>query len=198
MTIALPVLPRDAILKPRRVKAASSPQRPAFGGPRNTLNRKGDHWAVDVSLSGLEKEYAAALFADLIGGDRERVSLPLPSTGSDAPLAADPKVAADGQAGSLLMVTGLPAGYAIRKGRFFSVITGGQRYVYLTLAATVASGIGQAQLAFWPMLRAAPALNDVVELIQPRIEGDAPDLAGFEASILPMLTLDNFTIEEKA
>lgn len=198
MTIALPALPRDAVFNVRPIKAASTVLRPAFGGPRLPLSRKGDHWALDVEVGGLDEHCASALVADLVRATGEVVSLPLPSTGADPVLATDPAVYGAGQAGSLLTIDGLPVGYTIRKGRFFSIVTGGRRYVYLTAAPGVADGAGRATVTFWPMLRAAPADNDLVEFKVPRIEGFVEDGGAFEKTLLPMATLQRFTIEERA
>lgn len=198
MTIALPALPRDASYSMRPVKGATSVLRPAFGGPRLPLARKGDHWAIDVDVGGLDPACGSALVADLVQASGETVSLALPQTQAEAPLAADPAVWGAGQAGSLLTVDGLPVGYTIRKGRFFSVITGGRRYVYIVTAAVVANGAGRATIPFWPMLRAAPSDNDVVEFKAPRIEGFVEDGGGFEVGILPISTPKAFTIEERA
>lgn len=198
MTIALPELPRAASYSLRPVKGASSILRPAFGGPRLPLARKGDHWAIDVDVGGLEPNCGAALVADLVRAAGETVSLALPPLGTDAALVADPAVYGAGQAGSLLTVDGLPVGYSVRKGRFFSIITGARRYVYIITAPVVANGAGRATLAIWPMLRAPPADNDVVEFRAPRIEGFIDDGGAFETGILPMSTPKSFTIEERA
>lgn len=198
MTIALPTLPRDASYSMRPVKGASSVLRPAFGGPRLPLARKGDHWAIDVDVGSLDPDCAAALIADLVRASGETVSLALPTMGTDAPLAADAKVWGAGQAGSLLTVDELPVGYTVRKGRFFSLITAVRRYVYIVTAPIVADGSGRAILPIWPMLRAAPADNDVVELRAPRIEGFIDDGGQFERGLLPLATIAKFAIEERA
>lgn len=198
MTIALPALPRDASYSMRPVKGATSVLRPAFGGPRLPLARKGDHWAIEVDVGGLDPACGSALVADLVRASGETVSLALPPTGLDVALAADPAVYGAGQAGSLLTVDGFPIGYAIRKGRFFSVITNLRRYVYVVTTAVVADGAGRATIAFWPMLRAQPNDNDVVEFKAPRIEGFVEDGGGFDVGILPISTPNAFTIEERA
>lgn len=198
MTIALPQLPRDASYSMRPIKGATSVLRPAFGGPRLPLARKGDHWAIDVEIGGLDPVCGAALVADLVRASGETVTLALPQLVVDPALVTDPAVYGGGQAGSLLTIDGLPIGYAVRKGRFFSVITGGRRYVYIVTAATVADGAGRATLAFWPMLRAGPADNDVVEFIAPRIEGFIDDGGTFDTGLLPIATLKSFSIEERA
>lgn len=198
MTIALPALPRDASYSMRPVKGATSILRPAFGGPRLPLARKGDHWAIDVDVGGLDPQCGSALVADLVQASGETVSLALPKIGTDAPLGADAAVFGAGQAGSLLAIDGLPVGYTVRKGRFLSVITAARRYVYIVTAAIVADGNGRALLPIWPMLRAQPADNDVVELREPRIEGFVEDGGAFEFGILPIVTPKVVTIEERA
>lgn len=196
--IDLPELPRDASYSMRPVKAATSILRPAFGGPRLPLARKGDHWAIDVDVGGLDPVCGAALVADLVRASGEIVSLALPKVGDDVPLAADPAVYTGGQAGSLLTIDGLPVGYSVRKGRFFSVITGGRRYVYIVTGAVAADAAGRVTLPIWPMLRAVALNNDVVEFRQPRIEGFIEDGGAFDTGLLPIATPKAFTIEERA
>lgn len=196
--IDLPELPRDASYAMRPVKGATSILRPAFGGPRLPLERKGDHWAIEVEVGGLEPECGAALVADLVRASGEIVSLALPIVGTDAALATDPAVYGAGQAGSLLTVGGLPVDYGVRKGRILSVITAGRRYVYIVTGAVAADANGRAILPIWPMLRAAPADNDVVELRKPRIEGFVEEGGAFDTGLLPIATPKAFTIEERA
>lgn len=198
MTIALPALPRDASYSLRPVKGATSVLRPAFGGPRLPLARKGDHWAIDIEVGGLDLECGSALIADLVRASGETVSVALPKMGSDPALAVDQAVYGAGQAGSLLTIDGLPVGYTVRKGRFFSLVTAQRRYVYIVTAPVVADGNGRATLAIWPMLRAQPADNDLVEFRAPRLEGFIDDGGAFDTDLLPISTPKGFTIEERA
>lgn len=198
MTIALPELPRDATYSMRKVRGATSVLRPAFGGPRLPLSRKGDHWAIDVDVGGLHPDCAAALVADLVQGDGETLHLALPKMGTDAVLAVNPVVFGGGQAGSILTAGNLPVAYPVRKGRFFSLVSGGRRYVHIIVAPSIANGSGITDLAIWPMLRVSPANGDVIEFIAPRIEGFVEDGGAFETGILPIGTPKAFTIEERA
>lgn len=198
MTILIGALPRKTKYSLRPVRAASAVLSPSFGGPNLPLNRKGDRWAIDIDTGALDLECASRLMADLVRAGGETVCVDLPSTGKDAALAADPAVWGAGQAGSLLTVDGLPVGYVVRKGRLLSLISNGRRYVHMITGALVADGATRATLPIWPMLRVSPADNAIVELKVPRLEGFVHSPSGFSAEGFAALTVDQFSIEERA
>ena len=198
MTILLGGLPRKTKYSLRPVRAASGVLSPSFGGPNLPLNRKGDRWAIDIDTGALDLECASRLMADLVRAGGETVCVDLPATGADIFLLEDPCVVGDGQAGSLLDVGGFMHGYFIRKGRLLSLIHDGRRYVHLTTDDVVADSDGLATLSIWPMLRVSPADNAVVELKVPRLEGFVHSPSGFSAEGFAALTVDQFSIEERA
>ncbi|MEB3059408.1 hypothetical protein, partial [Parvimonas sp. D9] len=76
-----------------------------------------------------------------------------------------------GQAGSLLSMRGLAAGYTVKEGQYFSIIHGGRRYLHQSADTIAANGAGQIRLPIAPMLRINPQDGAVVEIAKPMIEG---------------------------
>lgn len=195
MAITLQALPRETE-RDMRVISSTTPARPAFGGPVQPMNRKGSRFALDITVPALALAGCGPeLIADLVQGETESLAMPVPEAPSSVGWGT-PRVNGAGQAGLSLIVDGLPAGRTVPKGKFLSVITGGQRFVYLVRTATTANGSGQVTLPIWPMLRRSPANNDVVELAQPMIEGFIP--TGQEWSVRRLKALGaSFSIEER-
>lgn len=82
-----------------------------------------------------------------------------------------PLVSAAVNSGSAVMLKGMTAGYQVKEGQFLAFIHGGRRYLHIFAAdGTVAPG-GTITSPVWPMLRTALSLNDVVEIVEPKIEG---------------------------
>lgn len=195
--IVLPPLPRDAeyALRPIRV---STVLRPNFAGARLPLTRKGDHWALDVDVGALDPECARALLADILLASGETVRLLLPKARDDGSPPGAPVVDGAGQAGSTLVLIGFEPAFVVRKGDPFTLVTGGQGYLYIATAEVMADEDGKAALPIWPMLRAPPAHEDVVEVVEPWIEGFIDEGGGSGMNLLPTITPEKFTIEERA
>ncbi|QQQ19837.1 hypothetical protein JIP62_07055 [Brevundimonas vitis] len=194
MAIIPGLLPRGTEFVMRPMSSAM-PQRAAFGAGRRRMNRPGSHWALSVTVppqcaagAGVE------LAVDLISGDSQSILLPIPEA-MDAGPCGLPTVDGDGQAGSVLAMVGLTPRYPVRKGKFFSVIHEGRRYVHWCTAETLADGDGKASVPIWPMMRIDFADGDVIEMARPMIEGEIdalPDLALDELKTLGL----SFLIEE--
>jgi len=107
-----------------------------------------------------------------------------------------PLVKGAGQAGTSLVIDGLPNGYVIRKGQFMSVVSAGQRFLYRTKAAATANGSGEVTVQFRTMLRRPPNDNDVVEIAQPMIEGFVRDLGEWAVGVERLVGLQ-FTVRER-
>src|SRR3546814_9072759 len=86
-------------------------------------------------------------------------------------------------------IKSLTPSYAIREGQFFSIVHGGRRYVHMFTASVVASGTGTVTASIFPPLRTSLSVNDVVEIVAPKIEGHV--LPGEELSW--QLALDHTT-----
>jgi len=195
MTIILPALPRKAEFSPRPVRG-SSILRPAFGGPRQPVARMGDHWAIDVDAGVMPPEWGFELLADLMQSGVTRVAIPFPEAGIDSGTPGAPVVDGAGQSGMTLLMRGFRPGYAVRKGKFFSAITNGQRFLSMARTAVIAGGDGRAAVPIWPMLRRPHADGDVIEMAQPMIEGFVDEPVGWSQGLHKALTIGRFVIEE--
>lgn len=195
--ISISPLPRNAeyFLRPIRV---STVLRPNFAGARLPLTRKGDHWALDVDVGSLDPEGARALLADVLRAAGETVRLTLPQPRDDGSPPGEPVVDGAGQAGSNLALAGFAPAFVIRKGDPLTLVTGGQGYLYIATAETMAAADGRAVVPIWPMLRAPPAAGDPVEVVEPWIEGFIDEGGGATTNLLPAITPEKFTIEERA
>lgn len=173
MPLILPSSPPPAEMSIGFVRTANDLS-PAFAGADQQLRRKGSRYALTYTMPSMS--YVESLdWTDLAAeGVTVVMDVHQPGLVLGDPGAA-PLVKGAGQAGALLLIDGVSPGYAIRKGQFFSVISAGQRFLYRAQAATVATGEGAALVALDTMLRRPPNDNDVVELLQPRIEGFVRD-----------------------
>lgn len=192
--IQLPVLPRETEYLPRPVRSGE-PLRAATGGARLPINRTGDHWAVEIALPDLDAECGRALIADLLlaGGQTVRAYLPQSEIDTGAP--GSPRVKGASQFGDTLETDGFTPHFAVRKGWWVNVITGGRLRLHFTQAEVVADAAGEAALSLWPPLR-APADNDLVVITDPCIEGILDSGGEHGAGLLPTLSIRSFVIEE--
>jgi len=196
MAITLGALPRLTSYSMRAVSAAND-LRPTFGGPVQRLARKGSRFALDVKVPAMSAAGCGiALIADLLRGETEAVILPVPDY-VPAAIYGTPLVKGAGQVGSLLAVDGLTPAVVVAKGKFLSVVIGGQRYLHIVTAQTTANGSGEASLPIWPMLRVGTTDNAVVELAAPKIEGFIAPGQEWSISRLRAVGVD-FSIEERA
>lgn len=195
MSISLQALPRNTNYSMRLISAANT-LTPAFGGSRQRIGRKGSHFALDVQVSALpQSQCGMALIADLIQGETQPITLPIPEGRAETDYGA-PKVVGAGHAGTALPVDGLLANQAVPKGKLLSIIMNDQRFVHMVTASVTANSSGAVTLPIWPMLRRPPPDNAVVELAVPKIEGFIG--AGQEWSISRLKSVGAaFTIEER-
>lgn len=145
---------------------------PLLGGETQRLNRLGDRFAIDVTLTPTQDAaLAQAYISRLRRGRRDGALLPFPQLNLAIGAPGDVRVDGVGQAGSSLAVKGVSAGYAFREGQFFSLVSDGRRHLHSVSTAATAPGSGLLVLAIEPMLRVSPAANEVVEVAAPMIEG---------------------------
>ena len=69
------------------------------------------------------------------------------------------------------MLAGFFGGYDVRDGQMFSIITGGQRFLYAATGAITTDIYGNVTVQVWPPIRRSPNANDVCEFVKPMIEG---------------------------
>lgn len=168
--IVLPALPRRTEFVFREV-SFDRDAIPVQGGDEARYSRLGTRHAIDVSIDAIAaKGCGPSLVVDLSLGRTQGVVIAVPEFGLAAANYGVPLVNGGGQLGSTLNVDGLVNGVVIPKGKWLSVIVAGRRYAYFTTAAVTVAG-GAAALPIYPMIRAAPSDNAVVELATPRLEG---------------------------
>lgn len=178
-----------------RPMSAATTQKAAFGASRKRVGRIGSHWSMSVTVppqcaagAGIE------LAVDLIQGEGQSLVLPVPEA-MDPGAPGLPMVDGDGQAGSVLAMKGLRPHHIVRKGKFFSVIHDGRRYLHWATAEIEADADGKAEVPMWPMMRIDLADDDVIEMGRPMIEGDIDGLPDLSLDELKTLGF-SFTIEE--
>lgn len=194
MAIELMSLPRSTQYTMRAVSAASD-MTPAFGGADQRIARKGSRFALDISIPALSaKSCGMALLADLLRGETEPLAVAVPE--HIPPADYGTPVVVGVVAGSVLPVSGLPAGRMVPKGKFLSVVLAGQRYVHMVTEAATATSGGSASLKLWPMLR-RPTINGAsVELAAPKIEGFVEPGQDWTVGSLPAVGM-SFSIKER-
>lgn len=194
MPLQLPSHPGPATMAVGMVRAANDLS-PAFAGADQQIRRKGSRYALTFTMPSLSYTEAMPWMADL-GAEGDTVVMDVVQPGLTIPSAGTPRVMGAGQAGAALIIDGLTAGYLIRKGQFFSVISSGQRYLYRAAQDATANASGVATIQLQTMLRRPPADNDVVEIAQPKIEGFVRDFADPEVQTDHEVIL-TFTIRER-
>lgn len=172
MSIMLQALPRTTTYTARK-QSFGNDLTPVLGGPTMRIARLGTRWAFDVSIPALAAAACgASLTMDLERGETETVVMVIPEPGTErASFGANVRVNGAGQLGMTLNIDGLPANKSVPKGKWLSIVIGGQRFAYRTTAAVVANAAGAVALPIFPMLRRQPGNDGVVELAEPKIEG---------------------------
>lgn len=169
--IELPNCPPIKEAVPRYVSFGVD-QDPILGGPQSKVLRMGDRWAIDVET--YPAEYAGhgmKYLSRLVRGLKETVRLAFPEPGVKPRSYGAPVVASAGSSGTVLPVSGLIPGDVIREGKFFSMIIGGESYLYqVAVADVVVSAGGTATLQIEPMLRRQPPVGTALDF-EPKIEG---------------------------
>lgn len=179
MTIALPSSPRTATAKPRLV-GNSVETDPVIGGAVQRKVRLGTRWALEATLPVMDYAEGMAWTADLAASEAEEVLLLWPQPPEVVGVIGTPVVNGGGQSGTSLSVRGATAGYAFKKGLFFSMLQGGRRYLHQIVAASAANGAGVATIQIRPMLRVVPSDGVGMEFYEPKIQGWAQVSPGWD------------------
>lgn len=169
--IELPSCPPIKEAVPRYVSFGVD-QDPILGGPQSKVLRMGDRWAIDVETYPAEyAEHGMKYLSRLVRGLKETVRLAFPEPGVKPRSYGAPVVASAGSAGTSLPVSGLIPGDVLKEGKFFSMVIGGQSYLYQVAVADVVVGSGNtATLQIEPMLRRQPPAGTALDF-EPKIEG---------------------------
>lgn len=194
--MAVLTLPTDPAPANMAVAVVSSKNTltPAFGGSEQELLRKGGRYALTFSMPPMT--YTKSMEWDDLMAEGDTVLMRVFQPGLVIPNPGTPLVKGAGQAGTTLVIDGLPVGYVIRRGQFLSVVTGGQRFLYRAKATVTADGSGEATVQLRMMLRRSPADNDVVEIAQPMVEGFVRDLGEWSVGVDQLVGL-KFTVRER-
>lgn len=166
---------------------------PAIGGAEQELLRKGTRYALTFSMPVMT--YVQSMEWDDLMAEGDTVLMRVFQPGLVIPNPGAPLVKGAGQAGTSLVIDGLPNGYVIRKGQFLSVVSAGQRFLYRAKASAT-SVAGTATIPLRTMLRRPPNDNDVVEIAQPMIEGFIRDLGEWTVGVERLVGLQ-FTVRER-
>lgn len=121
----------------------------------------------------LRGDQGVAFVAKLNAGRGQKVRMPLNQTIEVGNPGAARVNAAAPAASTSLSLKGLTVGYELRTGQYLTIIgSNGSRYLHQIVSDNaVISGTGTATVTVVPMLRVPVALNDVVDLATPVIEG---------------------------
>lgn len=166
---------------------------PAIGGAEQELLRKGTRYALTFSMPVMT--YVQSMDWDDLMAEGDTVLMRVFQPGLVIQNPGTPLVKGAGQAGTSLVIDGLPNGYVIRKGQFLSVLSAGQRFLYRAKASAT-SVAGTATIPLRTMLRRPPNDNDVVEIAQPMIEGFVRDLGEWAVGVDRLVGLQ-FTVRER-
>lgn len=171
MTIAFPTSPAPAACTPF-LKDFGAVMEPFLGGPSTRINRVGTRFGVRVTMPSLRSETDGRLIVSrLLQARLDRLLMRWPGLDMEPGAPGAPVAAAATAGGSVLPISGLTAGYAVREGQFFSLIHGGRRYLHQFTAAVAANAAGAMTATLFPPLRVAVAAGDALEIALPMIEG---------------------------
>ena len=173
---------------------------PFLGGPEQLIVRPGTRFGARVSIPPMRSDELGRIYVSrLLQGRLNGVLMRWPLLEFNPGSPGSPLIAAGASSGSTIALKGLTAGYVVKEGQYFSIITGGRRYLYMATADVTASGTGTATVGIFPLLRKTIATNDVVEMAQPMIEGliSPGDELGWEIASNRFMNI-NFTIMEAA
>jgi len=173
---------------------------PFLGGPEQLIVRAGTRFGVRVSLPPLRTDELGRIYiARLLQGRHNGVLMRWPLLEFNPGNPGTPLIAAAVSTGSTVQLKGLTAGYTIKEGQYLSIVVSGKRYMHMATGNVTASGSGTATINIFPLLRKALAVDNVVEIAQPMIEGfvSPGDELGWEIASNRFMNI-GFTIMESA
>ncbi|MBW6522402.1 hypothetical protein KZ810_02725 [Sphingomonas sp. RHCKR47] len=159
----------------------------------------GDRWAYDVSTAQLQLDLPSQeMVAAVTRATTEDALMIIGQPFLAAPLATgDGRIDGASQGGTTLKLRGLAAGAVIPVSAMLSIIHAGTRYLHQVVSGATVGADGKASILVWPMLRFLTIDAEVVELVEPKIEGK---LSGFAGGKRTRNRIDpiSFTIAERA
>lgn len=169
MALTLPTNPAPSGAEPFRVDFGGV-LTPFLGGEVQSINRLGTRLGLRVTYPPMRGTIARQFQVRLLRGLKERVLLEWPLLDLDPGSPPSPAINAT-STGTAISVKGLGAGYVVLEGQPLSVINAGRRYMHIATGNATANGSGIAAVGIYPPTRVTYAVNDVVEIEQPIIEG---------------------------
>lgn len=169
-----------------------------LGGSSQRINRLGNRWRCEVVMPPMAPALAREWAAALAKGLRTGVSMKVREVSTPAGSPGAVLVAGADQVGFALDVDGGTSGHVVQAGKWFSIPTGGRRYLYQVNAVVQLSGTGTGTIAIEPALRVSPADDSAVELAAPVIEGLLTEAPAWALDETRMVRGFSFVIEESA
>lgn len=145
---------------------------PDSGASTQRFNRMGNRYGVSFQMPALKNADEGRIWVNrLVRGQRQGARMEYPLLDFNPGTPGNFLVSGGGQAGSALTIKAGAPGYQFKEGQPFNVVIGGQYFLDFIAADTTADGSGNATIQLSQMLRAQPANNDPIILVQPMVEG---------------------------
>lgn len=170
MAIALPVCPVPNEMQPFLVDTGGDLVPFLPGGVVQRINRIGTRMGIRLIYPPLDNAEARQFTTRLMRGKQDSVVVPWPLFDFDPGNPPGPEVAVNGT-GMAIQINGLGAGYDIRESQPFSVFHDGHYYLHFATGDVTANGSGVANVSFFPPSRVTYSAGDMVDIVQPKIEG---------------------------
>ena len=167
--VTLPACPPPISGMPYPVEFSTDATGP-LGGATQRILRMGTRFRVELAWAPMEYDDARKFIARLLRGEASPLAVPVLQRGLK-PVSPGALVAAGGGAGGLLPVTGGQPGFLLKEGQFFSLSSGGRRWLHNLQEDVELDASGAATLPINPILRTPPAAGDVTEWVAPLMEG---------------------------
>lgn len=173
MAISLPTSPRCMAPSTPYLRRFGGVLSPFLGGPEQLINRLGTRWGQRVVFPPMRSAEEGRLFVSrLVQAGESSLLMRWEGEEVDKGDCGAPQISAAVSGGSIIPISGLPAGKLLKEGWFFSIIHGGRRYVHMFTADALANAAGAiASATIFPMLRVPLTAGDVLEIELPMIEG---------------------------
>lgn len=150
---------------------------PSTGAEVTRLNRKGNRYAIAITMPPLENKKLGRIWVNrLIRGRKEgaRLAYPLLDFDPGAPNLADGTpiiVDGAGQAGTSLAIKYVAPHYAFLEGQPVSLEIDGQHFFDFLAAPAIVGADGKVTLSLTQELRKPPGADAVLHVTEPMIEG---------------------------
>ncbi len=160
-----------------KLNSFASDLTPPLGGQVQRVLRLGSRFSLDLEYPCMPYPIGQQWLSRLLYAEGYPVAVQFPQRGalltSAGPVVVNGAAASPLNSGGQLAVRGGTAGNTILAGRFFHVSSQatGRRYVHQLIADVTLDGDGAGTFGIAPFLRFTPEDGDVVELVNPILEG---------------------------